>query len=70
MIIEPKCRIRKCLHFRGLVQTDGTELTEKVVCEAFPNGIPHDIAFGRNKHLELRGDEAIPIIFTREEKTD
>jgi len=39
-------------------------------CLAYPKGIPQEIAYGNDKHLELWGDEAIPIIFTREEKTD
>jgi len=34
----------------GVIQPDGTELTERHACEAFPDGIPSEIAYGDNPH--------------------
>ena len=45
------CYERKCKYYVGIIQPDGTELSEVPFCGAFPNGIPMDIAFGNNKHL-------------------
>lgn len=63
MILTPKCHERKCIHFLGVEQSDGTEQTEVVVCEAYPNGIPDDIAYGSEKHLQVRGDQDNEIVF-------
>ncbi|MFO7776003.1 MAG: hypothetical protein R6W89_09420 [Candidatus Hydrogenedentota bacterium] len=36
------------------------ETTEVVVCKAFPDGIPHEIAYGDNEHLTpFPGDHGI-----------
>lgn len=51
MLAEPKCFTRRCKFFIGVSQPDGTEMTEVNVCEAFPDGIPNEIAYGDNKHL-------------------
>ena len=66
MLLEPKCSKRKCKHFIGVLQSDGTELTEKVVCEAYPKGIPDDIAYGNDLHTEIRDDQENEIIFETE----
>ena len=63
MLAEPQCSKRKCKHFIG-VKSDSTEMepekNERVVCEAFPDGIPAEIAYGRNKHLKpFPGDNGI-----------
>jgi hypothetical protein len=50
MLDEPKCFTRKCEHYDG-VDSDGEEDNERHVCEAFPKGIPDDIAYGDNLHL-------------------
>lgn len=52
MLNEPRCYSRKCIHFQGMKQPDGTEETEVVICSAFPDGIPHEIAYGDNLHIE------------------
>lgn len=67
MILEPNCRVRKCRYFEGLIQPDGTELFEVVVCAAFPNGIPSDIAFGRNKHTKPIFGQSNKIVFDKKE---
>ena len=51
MINEPQCYKRRCIHLTG-VKNDGDESTERVVCKAFPEGIPSDIAYGENLHIE------------------
>jgi hypothetical protein len=63
MIFIPKCKIRNCKNFLGAVQPDGTELTERVICKAYPKGIPDDIAYGDNLHLEVRPDQENEIVF-------
>lgn len=60
MLATPRCYERQCRHFIGASQPDGTELTERVVCAAFPTGIPDEIAYGDNLHLEpYIGDHGI-----------
>lgn len=60
MIETPRCYERDCKHFAGVKQPDGTERTEYVYCTAFPRGIPREIAFGDNLHLEpYPGDHGI-----------
>ena len=60
MIEEPKCSIRKCKHYIGVKQPDGTEVTERQVCKAFPDRIPDHIAYGQNPHLRpYPGDHGI-----------
>lgn len=58
MIMEPECSKRDCKHFLG---ADGYEEEDQVlICEAFPGGIPHEIAFGGNKHTEpYEGDHGV-----------
>ena len=64
MIEEPKCYTRKCKHFLG-VKSDGLEINERVYCVAFPNRIPDEIAYGRNKHNEpFKGDHG--VLYERE----
>lgn len=52
MLAEPNCRKRDCVHFQGVRQDDEDEATERVVCVAFPDGIPEVIAYGNNLHLK------------------
>lgn len=60
MLMEPRCSMRACKHFTGVSQEDGTEMTEVVVCKAFPKGIPSEIAYGDNLHLApFPGDHGI-----------
>ena len=61
MIIEPKCYSRHCKHLMGVSQPDGTEMTERNICAAFPvDGIPLVIVEGINLHLKpYTGDHGI-----------
>ena len=63
MLEEPKCWTRKCRHYLGIIQPDGTEATEVNNCEAFPDGIPNEIAYGDNKHLEVFPNQKNDIIY-------
>ena len=58
-LAEPRCYTRKCKHFIG-VKNDGDETTERVVCKAFPDQIPNEIAYGDNPHTKsFSGDNGI-----------
>jgi len=60
MLEAPRCYERKCKHYKGVAQPDGTEISERYVCDAFPNGIPSAIALGNNLHLvPVPGDNGI-----------
>ncbi len=49
MLDEPKCWTRKCKHFQGVLGED--EENHVLICDAFLDGIPDDIAYGNNLHL-------------------
>lgn len=38
----------------------------KLVCPAFPKGIPDEILFGKDKHLQVRADQQGDIVFTEQ----
>jgi hypothetical protein len=62
MIIVPNCFFRKCKHYIGVENMFEaiSEDSEKCVCEAFPEGIPDEIAYGDNKHDKpFKGDNGI-----------
>ena len=60
MIQEPNCFTRGCVHFTGIAQPDETEMTERPVCESFPEGIPKEVAYGNNLHTSpFPGDNGI-----------
>lgn len=66
MILPPKCFKRKCIHYGGVKQPDGTEMNEFVYCDAYPCGIPSEIAYGNDKHLTVRSDQKNNIVFETE----
>ena len=63
MIEEPKCSERGCLNFLGVKQLGDGESTEVVYCRAFVDGIPYDISYGDNEHLELIENQGNEVIF-------
>lgn len=65
MITGGKCFERKCRHFLGVSKPDGTELTERVICRAYPDGIPADIITGDNLHGKVRDDQYNEIVFEK-----
>ncbi|KKN77715.1 hypothetical protein LCGC14_0356890 [marine sediment metagenome] len=59
MMIQPKCHMRECIHFIGVVEEE-IETDQRVTCVAFPKGIPDVIAYGDNLHLKpFKGDNGI-----------
>ena len=57
---RPRCFSRRCVHFSGFYQPRGTEQGERPACVAFPNGIPSEIAYGKNNHTKpFPGDNGI-----------
>jgi len=66
MLAEPGCFQRKCKHYIGISQPDGTELSERNVCKAFPEMIPDEIAYGDNLHLKPLSDQGNDIVFEKE----
>ena len=86
LLETPKCYERQCRYFIGVSQPDGTELSERVICAAFPDGIPGEISYGDNLHLRpYPGDHGIqyekgqfvidkqapaPLQFTRPDRID
>ena len=63
MLAEPNCHKRKCKHFLGVKSDDECELNERPYCEAFPNGIPPEIAYGNNPHSEPLPDQLNDIVY-------
>lgn len=70
MLNTPNCFKRKCIWFGGVKQPDGTELTEHLYCEAFPKGIPDNIAYGNHKHLRKHPDQEPDNDFVYEKNTE
>ena len=68
MIAEPNCSKRKCKHFLGVIQPNGTEMTETVYCMAYSEGIPKEIAYGNDKHFAIRPDQKNNFVFEKEIK--
>jgi hypothetical protein len=65
MLSEPHCSQRKCRYFLGVDQPDGTEMTERPYCPAFPDGIPFEIAYGSDKHASVRSDQKGTFVFKK-----
>jgi hypothetical protein len=71
MVITPSCWQRQCKHYIGVLQPDDTELSERLVCHAFPEGIPNEIAFGDNLHMSpYPGDHGIQYEPRESERLD
>ena len=68
MLLEPKCWTRKCRYYLGVIQSDGTEMTEVNNCEAFPEGIPNEISYGDNLHKEPLKKQKNDIVFQLERR--
>jgi len=65
MLETPKCWTRKCKHFLGVLQPDGTEENEWVYCKAFPEGIPEEIAYGDNPHAVTFPGQKNKIVYEK-----
>jgi len=65
MITTPNCFKRNCKYYQGVEQPDGTELTERCVCAAYPDGIPDTIVLGQDLHNTIRSDQDNEIVYER-----
>ena len=63
MLAEPVCWNRQCKYYLGVIQSDETEATEVNNCEAFPDGIPEEIAYGNNEHLKVLPNQKNDVIY-------
>jgi len=69
MIGEPRCSKRGCANFLGIARKDiNLEETEFPYCEAFPEGIPENIAYGTALHLKPTKEQDNFIVFEKEEE--
>ena len=68
MLAEPNCFKRHCKHYLGVIQPDGTEMTERPACAAFPEGIPAVIAYGKNRHLKPLPRQGNHLVYERSEE--
>jgi hypothetical protein len=66
MIKEPKCWTRKCKWFIGVQQPRENEVGEFVNCEAFPDGIPNEIAYGDDPHAEVKPGQVGDYVYEKE----
>jgi hypothetical protein len=64
MLATSQCERRRCRWLAGVIQPDGTEKSERMVCPAFPDGIPRDIAFGSDPHTARDDRQVGPQVFT------
>lgn len=62
MIEDPKCFSRRCKHFLG-VSSEENEEDQKVICEAFREGIPDQIAYGSDKHMKPLANQTNEIVY-------
>jgi len=65
MLVTPNCYTRHCKYFKGVIQPDGTEMTEVNYCGAFPNGIPREVAYGSDPHDKPVKDQGNEIVFKK-----
>lgn len=67
MLAEPNCSKRRCKYFEGVkyLEEDNEE-SEVPYCLAFPEGIPAEIAYGKDKHSEVRASQKGDYIFEKE----
>ena len=64
MLLTPECWKRRCKHLQGVISDNESdsnpEENERNVCDAFPDGIPDEIAYGDNPHTSpFPGDNGI-----------
>ena len=67
MLQPPRCWERKCKWFKGVRQPDETEAGgEYVYCEAFPESIPKEIAYGDDPHDEVKPGQVGDYVYEKE----
>lgn len=65
MLATANCYTRHCKFYQGIIQPDGTELSERNYCKAFPDGIPDSIAYGEIIHDKPIKDQGNTIVFEK-----
>jgi hypothetical protein len=66
-IMPPRCYLndRKCKYFNGFILTKNGR-SGKVVCKAFPEGIPEIIAYGKDLHNKVIDGQIGNFVFEQE----
>lgn len=66
MLAAPNCYERNCKWFIGAKQDEDGEVSERVVCQAYPDKIPDRIAYGDDPHDEVQDDQVGSYVFERD----
>jgi hypothetical protein len=65
MLAVPECHKRGCIHYAGILSgEDGSEVGERPVCAAFPDGIPDIIAYGDELHTKHVNGQTGNLVYT------
>ena len=67
MLAPCNCSKRECRWYVGIIQPDGTEMSETNFCGAFPEGIPEDIAYGDNLHEAIQDNQKKEYVYEKAE---
>ncbi len=68
-LLEPRCSERNCVHYLGVKEfIPDDDLSQDHYCEAFLDGIPEEISYGKNLHLKPLKDQGNNIVFKKAEK--
>ncbi len=62
----PKCAIRDCRYFQGIIRNDDYYSKTLFYCDAFPDGIPDEITYGNNLHLKPLPNQRNKIVYEKE----
>ncbi len=65
MLPPCSCFKRLCKHYEGIKESTNPERSPKHICQAFPNGIPHEIIAGRDEHLRSLAGQLNKIAYER-----
>ncbi len=65
-LLEPRCWTRRCVHYIGVKEfIPEDEMSQDHYCEAFLDGIPNEISYGKNLHLKPLKDQRNDIVFEK-----
>lgn len=64
-MMTPRCWERHCKHFLGVKNDSEEEAGERNYCEAFPDGIPPEIAYGEDPHTEPTPGQGNGIVYEK-----